>query len=134
MPGLPFLKSNRVEDIRLVLEEVFYRLEQSSSTAKVEGQPVSTTPKETFVLSGSSGGKGEKGDRGEKGDTGADGAAGADGATGSMAEPCWARSEACVPVLTRTGDLVSSRIGGLVTTRAMDAILVVDQTGSIVTE
>lgn len=122
MPGLPFLKSNRVEDIRLVLEEVFYRLEQSSSTAKVEGQPVSTTPKETFVLSGSSGGKGEKGDRGEKGDT------------GSMAEPCWARSEACVPVLTRTGDLVSSRIGGLVTTRARDAILVVDQTGSIVTE
>ena len=129
MPGAPFLKSNRVEDIRLVLGELAAMI--GSGTGVSTPSTLYGQRKDVFVLGSNDGKKGEKGERGEKGDS-VQGLPGEDGVDGSLFEPLMLHTRSRDGLRTRDHGLLSIRPGYLVEARVRDTTFLVDHEGTMI--
>lgn len=124
MPSPPFLKSNRVEDIRDVLGQIYRSL--GLSKGGVAATAVTASSGASIAV-----GRGKPGNDGVDGQPGKDGLDGKDGA--SLA-PVFTRSINIVPLTTSTGDLISNRLGYLVTVRSLDEVPIFDSQNKVITE
>lgn len=129
MPGAPFLKSNRVEDIRLVLGEIVAMMGGGTGTATPS--TLFGPRQDVFVLGAQTGSEGKKGERGEKGDS-VVGPAGKDGADGSLFEPLMLHTRSRDGLRSRTRGLLSIRPGFLVEVRVRDTTFLVDHEDSLI--
>ena len=128
--GVPHLKSNRVEDIRLVLQQFYSelsaRISSGTSSTEVSGN------REIFVLNGGRVQNTGVSERGLPGDDGRDGVDGVDGQDGAAFLPLWVRSHARVPVRTRFGEMLTTHQGWLIETRVRDVVPLVDHENNFI--
>ena len=127
----PFLKSNRVEDIRDVLNRLYHALGLTKSSVATVANRSSVT--ETYAISGAST-NGKPGERGLKGDPGTPGKPGEDGEDGATLEPIYVRSMDLIPLTTSSGDLISDHRGFLVMSRSLDEVPLFDSQNKSITE
>lgn len=130
MAAPPFLKSNRVEDIRSVLAQL-YRTLGLSSASSVASPTSGTSATETYVLPT---GTAKKGDKGDNGDPGKNAVSTVTVVSESFKEFVYGRSTDQVPLSLSSGDLLSDHRGYLVTVRSSDEVLLVDGQNEVITE
>lgn len=128
MAAPPFLKSNRVEDIRDALNQLYRMLSDAKTgTASATSANIRSVV-ESYVLQNANAAQGKKGDPGKPGKDSVS------TITTLTLSPVFTRSENVVPVSTRTGDLVCNSTGRLVTARSMDEVPLFDSQNELITE